>query len=198
MVKEKERELLTTHLSSLINFCPDMFNIRLSTPLDLEQFDGVDEIVRYYYYEQVSNNSGLKLAGYDSAQRMDYIVKTSRSKWVVVAHADIYYIDSLINYTNEFMSDNVGMIGKWPHGLTIINRDVYSICHMGFWPLYGVHLAPNDNLVGVEEKVGCRLVSSPDVSELLRIEMQGLGYHCESLNSVGSSVYKHVGGGAYD
>jgi hypothetical protein len=197
IVKEKEKELLTKHLSSLMSFCPDVFNIRLSTPLDLDRFDGVDEIVRYSYYEQISNNTGLKLAGYDSAQRMDYVVRTSRSMWVVVAHADIFYISSLLDVTRGLMTDTNGMIGKWPHGLTLINREVYSNCHMGFWPLYGVHLAPSDNLVGVEEKDGCHLVSSPDVSELLRIEMQGFGYHCDVSNFPAVDVYKHMGGGSY-
>jgi hypothetical protein len=197
IVNEKERETLATHLSSLISFCPDEFNVIVSTPFDWKKIRGVDDVVQYSYYKQVSQNSGLRLCGYDTARRINHIIKRCTSKWVVIAHADIFYISSLLDVTRGLMTGTNGMIGKWPHGLTIINREVYNNCHMGFWPLYGVHLAPDDNLVGVGEHVGCHIVSSPDVSELLRIEMQGFGYNCDVSNFPAGDVYRHIGGGSY-
>jgi len=196
MIKEKERPLLIKHLSSLRSMCPGVFNVKVSTA-DIENIPEADEVVKLPFYKQECITC-MKLAGYDSANRIDHIIRRCESQWVVVAHSDIVYISSLINPISGFMRDGTGMIGIWPHGLTVINRDIYLSCHAGFWPIFGLHLASNDNLVGLEDRLpDCRLVASLDVSELLRIEMQGLGYHCVGTNDFSSgSVYRHIGGGS--
>lgn len=191
MVAERERDLLTIHLNSLRHYCPGMFNIKVSA-VEAMEIPGA-EVIPMPFYKQIST-SRLNLGGYDAANRMDILLREHcDSQWAVIAHADIVYHASLWDSIKELMHENTGMIGVWAHGLTVINRKIYAYCHAGFWPFFGMHLATNDNLVGLEERSPeCHLVASLDVAELLSIEIQGLGYHRE--RKAVNLPYEHIAG----
>jgi hypothetical protein len=191
IVAEEEKELLDIHLNSLNHFCPDSFQIRISTCLDL-----ISKGDRYFFQEQPyvqKAEVNVNLAGYDFCHRIHNLINLGMAPWFVVAHADIAYTSSLVKAISGLMRENTGMIGHFQHGLTVINRDVYNKCHLGFWPLANIFIESDMNLSGYKTHTsGARMVSSPDISLLLYLEIQGLGFDFENASLLGP-VYFHPG-----
>ena len=204
IVDKRECDLLPLHLNSLKRFMPgNWFNFKISVPPD-------DQIIEYCKqfpvdvlpqptYVQANPSQGVRQAGFDCASRLDQLMRESTSKWVVLAHLDIVYTGPMMQIMRTLMTDEVGMIGIWPHGCVLINREVYNNCHYGFWPITGLRALKLDDdyvrlygpFVGEHKLFG---VVGVDVGDLLKMEMHCYGYKCV-MGPEG--FYHHIGGQSY-
>ena len=192
IVDNRELDILKLHLKSLEYYCPNVFDVVVASsfPTGIE---GVKEVI-VPIYEQLST-SLLNKAGYDFCNRIHPSIAMGSSDWFVVAHADIIYRSSLLVHISPYFKEDIGMIGCWPHRATTINRKIYNQCHLGFWPLPNIYMQKDLNLVGLFERMeeGVLSISSLDIGDALRIEIQGYGYKYERMGDSVGNIYHHIG-----
>ena len=137
-------------------------------------------------------------AGQDIANRLHYMMNTSYSNWIVLSHLDIGFKKPLFPIIDQYCVDGVGMVGEFRHGLTIVNKGLYDICHLGFWALrmcyvkhhserlfhfYGARTYPKDvDGYGAFDK-----------ATLLGAEMESYGYLHEQDSDI-ITRYDHAAG----
>ena len=211
---ERELEILPLHLNSLKHYSGD-FNLKVSVAENLENhavFDRFDiDVLFHPTYTQLLAHPGLRQAGFDCANRMDKLMQACTSDWVILSQLDIIWKQDVMPKLRPLMTDEYGMIGIWPHGCTVVNRNVYEGCHHAFWPNGGwlgrIHSEdpPMIQLIGNREgsgqpwwKIGSGIpghlinIDGVDVGMLIKMEMQGYGYN---FNYGGvNSCYHHIGG----
>ena len=103
LVNREEMELLPLHLNSLFHHnTKDSVNVKISVP------DNDPEIINYCnqfpvevcllpkhpHYGRPGN--GHRQVGYDSANRMDKLVRTCTTDFVVLSHLDIVHTEPMI------------------------------------------------------------------------------------------------------
>ena len=200
LVDKNEWELLPLHLNSLRHYSPGVsFNFKISVPDDdpetIEYCKGFPvEVMPLPIFKQNIRNC-LNQASFDCANRLDKLIKSCTSDWVVVSHADIVYTGSLIDSISPILAPDVGMINYWPLGVTVINRKIYNECHFGFWPITNLRTTNNDDPLRLcnytEAGDSSRLIIGIDVGALLKLEMQGYGHRFVLSNLMHS--YQHIG-----
>jgi len=212
VVCDNERDLAVMQIRSLLEYSSkDNFNIRMNIRKgDTETIDyikktlgnKVDEIVETETFVQKigPRNTSLNQAGYDLCNRMDVMMAGCTTNWVIATHADIVFHSSLTNAIGPMIADEKGMIGIWPHGLTVLNRAAFNASHFKFWPFPHIFLQNDRNnlrIRGVFDDKKEKIIDSLDVSVTLTVELQGLGYLYDEASSLGGHVYYHLGGQSY-
>lgn len=210
MVHERERKLLPLHLYSLKYYMPDYLEgFRICVPDDnneiIEQCKKHKiEVVPHPTYVQFDVSGGLKQIGYDTASRMDKLMQTCVSDWVVISHLDIIYTGSILEALLPYMNDSYGVIGIWAHGCTAVNKKAFDCCHFTFWPFTCFQVQ-----VLSENHVRVRGSNTPkegdgkiygalgiDTGEFITIEAPVYGFKFEVSNLI--NHYHHVGGQSYE
>lgn len=212
MVHKREWELLPLQINSIKHHMSSDFNsFKISVPDDdheiieyCSQFN--IEVLPSPRYVQADKAGGMKQAGYDTANRMDQLMRACTTDWVVLAHLDVVYIGDLVGTARSLLNDEFGVIGFWPHGVTIINRRAYKDMHYGFWPItcfeveilneYHARLCGPDTPRG-DGKI--RGVLGIDTGEFITIEMPVYGHKFMvmpfGVNWI--NYYRHIGGQSY-
>jgi len=144
--------------------------------------------VKYYsldkYVQKTVNGAGVNQGGRDCSNRMDWMIKNCcKNKWVILTHADICMTDSVWPMLMQQCDAEVGMIGDWRIGMTIINTYAYSNCHFGFWNIVSPCVCRGgDNILRLYSLKdpftgsGKESVDGLDLGVLTRLEMQDLGW----------------------
>ncbi len=201
---ERERVLLPLHVNSLRHYMPDLFNIKVSIcPDDFETAELCKQLkveaLLHPTYIQTSYPPGSPRAGFDNANRLNKLVESCSSDWVVCSHSDIVWTGDMMKSINPLMNDEAGMLGIWPHGTVVINRRAYNACHFYFWPIsgfFGRMAGTAIRLVGLQERTGGDLkVVGVDVGMMLKMEMQIYNYKFDPVGP--SPFYFHIGTGSY-
>jgi len=139
---KREWNFLPIHFNSIKAYMPDDWsNFRVCVDIDdqdtinyCKQYPILD-MLKCKKYVQVDKPGGMKQDGYDTANRMDKLMKVCTSDWVVLSHLDIVFTGNMIEAIMPFLNENYGVIGFWPLGCTIVNRKAYEDMHYGFWPI---------------------------------------------------------------
>ena len=220
LTSKNEFPLLSLNLNSMKHYMGNSIqSVKISVPDDLEIIEFCKqfpvEVIVHPTYTQMLNHPGLKQAGFDCANRMDKLVWSCESDYVILSHLDIVWLQNPLGRITPLMNHGYAMMGIWPHGCTVVNRNVYKGCHHGFWPNGGwlgkvVHDDPlmvclcgntegkgltwwnrdSNHLTSNEKLVN---IDGVDVGMLLTMEVQGYGY----LFDVCQHEYHHIGGGSY-
>jgi len=185
---KNEVQLLRLHLNSLKHYAGDLFNFKISVPEDpaadeifmgiCEEFDA--QVLIHPVYTQKLNNPGLRQSGFDCANRLDKLMQACTSEWVFLAQSDLVWTGNPMVKLEPLMMPAYGMLGIWPHGATVINRDVYSGCHHAFWPNGGWmgKVTPDGThvqLIGCTEG-GVRRIRCPgQTGKLVKVEGEKVG-----------------------
>jgi len=224
VVDKNEVRLLRMHLNSLKHHAGNLFNFKISVPEGLlslnvefvgicEEFDA-EVLIHPIYTQKLAPKWGLRQAGFDCANRMEKLMQACTSDWVFLSQSDIIWTGNPMPQIKTMMNDSYGMLGIWPHGCTIVNREVYAGCHHGFWPNGGwlgwicsekptVTVQMIGNTEGKErhwwtrasDKRGLVNIDGVDVGMLLRMEVQGYGYNFDYAGAL--PYYYHIGGASY-
>ena len=211
MVKKAEWPFLPLQINSMKHHMEGYWNsFKISVPSDdQETIDycasfGID-VLPHETYMQEDKSGGMKQDGYDTANRMDLLMKACTTDWVVLAHLDIIYTGPLAGLAQTHFNNNNGVIGFWPHGLTIVNRKAYSHMHYGFWPItcFEVEVLNEHHarLCGIDtprENRETYGVLGIDTGEFITISMPVYGYrYLPAPLGSWTTFYFHVGGISY-
>ncbi len=208
MISKKEWPLLPLHYNSMRHYMGEECNsFKISVPDNTEtieyckQFPGL-EVLIHPMYVQADKAGGMRQVGYDTANRMDLLMKACTADWVVMSQMDIIYTGNIVKEAEPYLNDDYGVLGTFPHGLTIVNRKAYGYMHYGFWPVTcltvdvlndaHVRLCGPDTPMGNGKKYG---VLGVDTGEFPTIEMPIYGYKYSIAPCV--HLYHHIGGGAW-
>ena len=196
MTSEHERAFLPLHLNSLgywyYNDSPNPFNIKVCV---VEGDEETIECCKQFPVEIIPlptfrQETGLDAknvdrTGQDIANRLRHMMEISTADWVVLAHLDIVYFDGgLLSLIDKCSIKDVGMIGEFCHGLTVVNKSIYDVCHFGFWALRRFHVETMpENLFHFHGRCSCPEhvdgYGMLDTGALLGIEMEAYGYSHE-------------------
>jgi hypothetical protein len=200
-VSESELKLIKMNINSLRFYSGNhITNYKISIPpdrvdvIDICKKLDVQVLIHPVYIQKMMFNCHLSQVGFDCANRMNELVKSCESDWVLLSHLDVVWKRSI----TIDLQDHSGMVGWWPHGSVLINRRVYDMCHYGFWPLANLWAIPfgddSVKLVGSYERSGKTfIVDGLDVSWILKLEMQNYGY---GFSDELLKTYHHIGGGS--
>jgi len=211
---ERERVLFPLHINSLRHYMPGVFNIKVSVrPEDTEgialcESFGVEVLPHPVYIQSPGKEHGVNPAAPDNANRMNLLMESCTSSWVVLSHLDIIWTGNMMLKAKSFMTDEYGVLGHNPHGSMAVNRKAYGECHAGFW-IYSFRAqywdesdSPHDpwvRLVGVADphpdpRCNVYVVATVDVGTMLEMEMQTYSY---KFNRGVVVDYHHVCEGSY-
>jgi len=215
---ERERVLFPLHINSLRYYMPGMFNIKVSVrPEDTEgialcESFGVEVLQHPVYIQSPGKAHGLDPSGPDNANRMNLLMETCTSPWVIHSHMDIIWKDNMMLKAEQFMTDEYGVLGHYPHGCMAVNRKAFIECHTGFhkcsfraqyWDEEDTPHDPWVRLVGVNDphpphhnnpRSKIYVVATVDVGVMIEIAVQNYSY---KFNRGVVVDYHHVCEGSY-
>jgi len=198
-VSESELKLIKMNINSLRFYSGNhITNYKISVPPN--RTDVIDickqldvQVLNHSMYFQKYFGKNSDDPAFDTSNRIHELIKSCTSDWVLLSHLDVVWKEPIITD----MTDRVGMVGIWPHGSTLINREVYERCHHGFWPLGCLWAVELDGQRGIrvvgrcDQKYSKCIINALDVGMMLTLEMQYYGY---DIIMELYKCYHHLGG----